>query len=444
MKYILEDRRRRKKYMHIGLVVGVILLLTLSFFVYKKVSNSQSSIKTTSISKKEEVPTVKLSFAGDLLMHSAERKSGYNGSNNSYNFNGFFSDIKQYFGNKDYVIGSFETPVKKEKSENLYSGYPAFKNPPEFLEAIKNAGINVLVTANNHCLDQGLKGALETMDWIEKYNIPYTGTFKSQQDRQTEPVLFLEKNNIKIALVNYAEMSNMGIPNNYIMNTININNIKKDINFAKRSNADVVIVWLHFGNEYQRIPSENQKKVVNEIANMGVDIIVGSHPHVIQPMEMLNVNGKNVLVAYSLGNFISNQYWRYSTDGMILNVDISKINNKIELKNINYIPTAVVREYKGPEVKNEPAIKIGDNASDFITGAISRGTLKGNEVKFRILSASEGLYNYKNKLDKGLNDKDYIRLKTTWDDTTSLIGEGSFFKVYRDIKNQGLPLGQKK
>jgi hypothetical protein len=198
------------------------------------------------------------------------------------------------------------------------------------------------------------------------------------------------------------------------------------------------------GNEYERHPSDKQKQIVNEIAKLGADIIIGSHPHVIQPMETLNIDGRKVFVAYSVGNFISNQYWRYSTDGLILNMEITKIDNKTEFKNINYIPTAVVREYHGSEIKNEAAVKLNDKSPDFITGAISHGILKGNEVKFRVLGAGQALYDYQNKIDKNLTDKDYIRLKTTWEDTTSLIGESGDYKIYRDEKSKGLVIGQKR
>lgn len=431
--------------MKIFLIVAAIFLICIAgFFIYKKVTTEPSAIKTGSTTKHKQENIIKISFVGDLLMHSAERKSGYNSGNNTYNFDGFFTDVKKYFSNCDYVVGSFETPVIKEKSDNLYSGYPAFKNPPEFISAVKNAGINVFVTSNNHVLDQGAKGAVETMNQIEKYGVPYTGTFKTQADRETKPVLFLEKNNIKLALLNYTQMTNMASSNNYAVNYIDMTKIKEDIAFAKKGSADCVIVWLHFGNEYERHPSEKQREIVKEVAALGADIIIGSHPHVIQPMEVLNVNGRKVFVAYSIGNFISNQYWRYSTDGLILSMEIEKQNNKITFKNVNYIPTAVVREYNGPETKNEVAVKQNDKSSDFITGAISRGVLKGSEVKFRVVPAGQALYDYINKIDKALTDKDGIRLKTTWEDTTGLIGEAEDYKIYRDEKTKDLTVGQKK
>ncbi len=425
-------------------IISIILLLCItSFFVYRKIMKEPSIVNVSSTPKHKE-DVIKLSFVGDLLMHSAERKSGYNKETNTYNFDGFFSDVKKYFIQRDYVIGSFETPVKQEKNDSDYSGYPAFKNPPEFISAIKNAGINIFVTSNNHILDHGTKGAIETMNHIEKYGVPYTGTYKTLKNRQTNPVLFLQKNNIKLALLNYTEMTNMGSSNNYIVNYINIDTIKKDIEFAKKSSSDCIIVWLHFGNEYERQASQKQKDIVREVANAGADIIIGSHPHVIQPMEVLDIDGKRVFVAYSLGNFISNQYWRYSTDGMILNIDLQKQNDVVTFKNINYIPTAVVREYNGPETKNEVAVKANDKASDFITGAISRGVLQGNEVKFRVVPVGQAIYDYTNMIDKKLTSNDNIRLTTTWNDTTGLIGETVEYKVYRDEKTKNLGLGQKK
>lgn len=439
--------RKKSNYKN-KLVIGLFILVAVGAIISVFIIKSDKSIPTfkaqdTIIEEKEIESKVSLSFIGDLLMHTAERKSGYDEETNTYEFDSFFNDIKGFFNGRDYIVGSFETPISEEKSDNLYSGYPAFKSPPKFIEAIKNAGINALVTSNNHVLDQGSKGAIKTMDWIEKYNIPYTGTYKTQEDRQTKPVLFLEKNNIKIALMNYTQMTNMGSSMPYIVNYIDMEKIKKDIEFAKASSADTIIVWLHFGNEYQRQPGEYQKKITQDVAKLGADIIIGSHPHVIQPMDVLDIDGRKVFVAYSLGNFISNQYWRYSTDGMILNIELEKKDGITEFKNINYIPTAVVREYNGPETKSEQAVKLNDKSSDFITGAISKGVLKGNQIKFRIVAAGQAMYDYENKIDENLTNKDYIRLKTTWQDTTSLIGETQYYKVYKDVKTEKLNLGIK-
>lgn len=423
-----------------------ILFLTVNFTSFLLITQSKETVSVpTNISEATVVRNtskVSISFVGDLLMHTAERKSGYNEASNTYNFDYFFKDIKKYFDGKDYVIGSLETPIGKETSDKLYSGYPTFYNPPEFALASQKAGINVFVTSNNHVLDRGEKGTVKTMEWVEKYGIPYSGTFKTSKERLQNPVLFLNKNEIKIALVNYTESLNSSVPkNNYMVNIIEPNQIKKDIQFAKASKADVIIAWLHFGTEYQRYPNDKQKQIVKEAIDDGADIIIGSHPHVIEPMEVIDISGRKVFVAYAIGNFISNQYWRYSTDGMILNVDLEKKDGKTSFNNINYIPTAVVREYSGPQTSYEKAVKESDKESDFITSAISRGVLKGNEVKFRIVSAEDAIYDYENKLDKNLTYKDYIRLKTTWNDTTGLIGENNYFKVYRNNKMNKLAIG---
>lgn len=440
--------RKKSKTRKIIIAVALLLLTAIFAMFYLFGSANKQNIKVPKLNNiiktnDANISKLNISFIGDLIMHTAERKSGYNEENGTYDFNYFFKDIKSYFVQKDYVIGNFETPVSKEKSDKMYAGYPSFRNPPEFIEAIKNAGVNVFVTSNNHVLDQGSKGVVETMNWIEKYGIPYTGTFKTQEDRQSKPVLFLEKNNIKVALVNYTEITNAASPNSYMVNYINYEKIKKDIDFAKANKADTTIVWLHFGSEYHRLPTDSQRKIVENVAKLGADVIIGSHPHVIEPMEVLTVDGRKVFVIYSIGNFISNQYWRYSTDGLILNMELEKKNGKTKFENINYIPTAVIREYNGPQTQNEVAIKQNDKSSDFITGAISKGVLKGNEVKFRVVAVGQAIYDYQNKMDKNLTNNDYIRLKTTWDDTTGLMGESQDFKVYRDTKTQNLSLGNK-
>jgi poly-gamma-glutamate capsule biosynthesis protein CapA/YwtB (metallophosphatase superfamily) len=319
--------KAKSLYILLFLIVGLAAFFMFRGF-YRKVDVSAN----LEPQKQEVKAQMTLSFVGDLLMHTPVRKSGFDSKTNTYNFNSFFTDIKPFLENKDYVIGSLESPIAKKDADKFYSGYPVFNNPLEFIDAVKNMGVDAVVTANNHSLDQGSKGVAETLTWIDKYNMPHTGTYKSSEERSGRPIIFYEKNGIKIAVANYTEMTNGISGASYAVNYIDTSKIKQDIDFARSSNADTVIVWLHFGNEYQRIQSENQKKIVNEVAKLGADIIIGSHPHVIQPMEIINVDGRRVFVAYAIGNFISNQYWRYSTDGMILNIDLEKQTAKQHLK----------------------------------------------------------------------------------------------------------------
>ncbi len=418
----------------ISLLLITIFITVSSGSMYTSQSSAQSASKplalqTEAVAKNTSGTYSKLSltFIGDLLMHSPQRKSGYNAATNSYNFDYFFKDVKKYFKNKDFVFGTLETPVDKLASDRAYTGYPCFRNPSEYLAAINNSGINVLATANNHTFDQYTSGILATMKWLNYYKIPATGTFRTAKEREQNPVLFLNKNNIKLAFTSYTQISNIKVPasSEYMLNLINLDKIKKDISFAKSKKADVIIIWLHFGTEYQRQPTPYQKNIVQKIAELGADVIIGSHPHVLEPMNVLEVGKRKVFVAYSLGNFISNQYWRYSTDGLILNMDIEKKNGKINfLRNITYIPTAVIREYSGPVKLTDKVIKSMQD-HDILT---YDSRIKRSDVKYRVVAVEEALENYKTKVDKKLTANDVIRLKTTLSDTMSILGKSQYFK----------------
>ena len=436
--YNPNKRLSYKKYI-VFVIACIVIIGSIAYYLKNNDFNNDAKVANARAVLEEDIKpvqevkpdVVKLTFVGDILMHGGQRKSAYDKNTNSYNFDGFFEDVKKYFDNRDFVIGSLETPIVKQEKDSMYSGYPNFKNPPQYVEAIKNAGINTVVMANNHIVDVGNKGAIETVAWVEKNNIKYTGAFKSEEEKNTNPVLFLEQNNIKLGLVNYTQSTN-GYSSN-LVNYIDIDKIKRDIQYAKEQKVDKIIVWLHFGSEYQRSPDEYQKNLVKEVANAGADIIIGSHPHVIQPFEILDIEGRKVFVAYSLGNFISNQYWRYSTDGLILNMEIEKKDNIVSVKNINYIPTAVVREYTGNGNKNEKAIKTSSDDSDYITNALGRDIIGSYEVNYRIVPIKPAINNYQNKLEPKFTPNDYTRLTTSWDDTTTLIGQSEEYKLNSGI-----------
>ncbi|MCU0415130.1 MAG: CapA family protein, partial [Ignavibacteriaceae bacterium] len=230
-----------------------------------------------------------------------------------------------------------------------YSGYPYFNAPDDFVYALKDAGFDLLVTANNHALDQGWEGVKRTIEVMNEYTIHSTGTFLSQEDRDS--IRIFDINSIKIAILAYSENTN-GLPipkgKDFVINLIDEVLIKGDIDKARSQNVDVVLVHLHYGLEYNREPSDYQKEIVNKIIQLGADIIIGGHPHVVQPVEFFKNNNSKIdsgFVAYSMGNFISNQRWRYSDAGLTLNIQISKniLTDSIYISEVNYLPTWVFR-----------------------------------------------------------------------------------------------------
>lgn len=294
----------------------------------------------------DSTSSVTISFVGDLMCHSPQFKFAQV-SNDSFDFKPVFREIKKYLTEADLTIGNLETTISGK--ERRYSGYPLFNSPGEYLEALKDAGFDILLTANNHSLDRGKKGVLKTIDMIKNNGMESIGSYHSQHDRDS--IRGFDINGIKIAILSYTYGLNgnyMAKNEKFLVNVIDTTLMKQDILNARNKNADVILVYFHFGDEYQRKPNSFQKEIVKRAVDYGADLIIGSHPHVIQPFEYFSSNKNKIgngLIAYSLGNFISNQRWRYSDAGVILNLTITKniSTQDIKLTNETIIPTWVFK-----------------------------------------------------------------------------------------------------
>lgn len=330
---------------------SIFLLCGISFLFISELLIPATNYNVDQIDFKDSVTVVNFSIIGDLMCHSVQYK--YAKTDSGYDFSENFEVIKPFLTNADFTIGNLETVLAGEKVG--FSGYPLFNSPDEYLIAIKDAGFDLLVTSNNHSLDKGKKGLLRTIEQIKESGIYHTGTFSSQLERDS--VIIYEMKGLRFALLAYSYGTNgMPIPKgeNYLINLIDTTLIKNDIQKAKSLSPDLVLVYFHFGEEYKTKPSLYQKEIVSKTISYGADIIIGSHPHVPQPIEFFNTKGGNLdsgFVAYSLGNFISNQRWRYSDGGPILNFSIAKnhIDKSIHLHEIVVIPTWV---FKGKRNEN--------------------------------------------------------------------------------------------
>lgn len=343
--------------MKIFLAIPVFILSV--FFQYYFL-NSESEKVGTKV-ESDSVVTAKLCFVGDLMCHSTQFNYARVDAD-SFDFKGVFSEVKKYLSEPDLTVGNLETVIAGNKTN--YSGYPYFNAPDDFVFALNNAGFNLLITANNHALDQGWDGVKRTIEVITKNKIHRTGTFISQEDRDS--IRIFQINSIKIAILAYSENINgLLIPKgkDYIINIINEDVIKNDIDKARTKDVDLVLVHLHYGPEYNREPSDYQKEIVQKIIEMGADIIIGGHPHVIEPTMFFKTNQTKMdsgFVAYSMGNFISNQRWRYSDAGLILNIKISKnvFKDSVYISNVSYLPTWV---FKGDTKKGKEYIILPSN-----------------------------------------------------------------------------------
>lgn len=285
----------------------------------------------------EEIPEsytqqATLIAVGDIMMHSPQLTSAYSVANATYSFESYFEALDGYLDG-EWVIGNLETPMAGKDAG--FSGYPQFNAPEQLADALKNAGFHILSTANNHSLDRREAGVRQTIAFLEEREIYHTGTARSEAEA-AEP-LIITKNDIRAAFLSYTYGTN-GIPvptgKAYLVNLIDEERIRQDVNNAREQGADLVVVSMHFGHEYHRQPSEEQKQLSHTIIRAGADIILGSHPHVVQPYEWIKTKDetgqmRRGIVIYSLGNFISNQgpdqgTAKYTDVGVIFSLPVSK------------------------------------------------------------------------------------------------------------------------
>ncbi len=231
-------------------------------------------------------------------------------------------------------------------SDRGYTGYPTFNSPSALGEALKNIGIDVLSTANNHSLDKGYSGVESTLNELDRIGISHTGTARSEEERDT--VLVKEVNGIKIAFLAFTYGTN-GIPvpsgKPYAVNLIDKEFILNQINLAKEQDVDIICASMHWGVEYAQKQNSEQEDLADYLFKNGVDIIIGNHAHVIEPMEKKTITledgtEKEVFVVYALGNFVSGQTFDHTRSTAILDMQIRKSGEtgKISIDTVDYVP----------------------------------------------------------------------------------------------------------
>jgi poly-gamma-glutamate capsule biosynthesis protein CapA/YwtB (metallophosphatase superfamily) len=285
--------------------------------------------------KSHDTIEVTLSFVGDIMGHlpliQAHRQA-----DGSYDFTQVFNELKDDFDRVDYTIGNLETVVGCFP----YTGYPMFSSPEELADACSLAGIDMMVTANNHACDRNKKGIIRTIDVLDSLGLEHTGSFKTQKDFEEEYPKYFEVEKVRFALLNYTYGTNgLPIPEGTVVNILDSAAIARDVTEARRANVDFVLAFVHWGQEYTHQPNEFQIGYANWMYELGVDAIIGAHPHVVQPFEFLSYNdGQAIPVFYSLGNFISNQRERYENGGIVAEITFKKCNRtKFPCKS-SYIP----------------------------------------------------------------------------------------------------------
>lgn len=361
----------------------------------EKVAEENENNKNT---QEKTDTTFTLAAIGDIMCHNSQFKDAYNSETSTYDFSYVFDNISTYTKTADLCVGNLETTFAGE--EKGYSGYPQFNTPDNLAYELKGIGLDVLTTAGNHALDTGYTGLSRTIDVLKDADISHLGTYQSQEEQDKVLIKFVK--GLKIAFVNYTYGTN-GIPvpkyKTYCVNLINKELISKQLDVAKSQDPDIIIACMHWGNEYQTKQNSTQMELADFLIQNGADIILGTHPHVLQPYEKRTVtledgSTRNGFVAYSLGNFISDQNAKYTRSSIILDLTITKhVDGTVSVDNINPIP---IYMYKDNSVKSQ---------------------------KMKLIDVNKIIYNYENYLDNTITEKLYNSMKTELYNINSILNK---------------------
>ncbi len=373
-------------------IITVIFILTLGLYLsytmnfdFSNHENKISEAKNLKIEdrKKEDKSQVKILAMGDMIFHQPIVKN-YR-SNDSYDFTPIFNNISSDINEADLAIANFEGSVN---SNRKLSGFPLFNFPKETIYSLKNVGFDLLSTANNHALDTGLDGIAETISHINESGMKNFGTLAEDGDKG----IIVEKNGIKIGLISFTDtlngMDSLMRGKEYSVNTF-AQDVKSDIQNLK-DNSDIVIVYPHWGNEYQLVPNERQIFLKEMLQEAGADIILGSHPHVLQKYEVEDKNNKKYFTIFSMGNALSNQRVEnlkkpgVDTGALIkLVIEKDNISGETKLKEYGVYPTYVNR-YRANGKLNYDLVKLEDIIPAGRLSDVTKDDLKAKaEKKYR-------------------------------------------------------------
>ena len=421
-----RNRRRRKipdfdyskanKILIPTVAILLILFISIAIFYYFKNKSSYENFIETSKQEIEEAQkqkqqeeleedddetptdvTFTLSAIGDIMCHNTQYNDAYNEDTNSYDFSYVFEDISLYTKTADICVGNLETTFAGE--DVGYSSYPTFNTPDSLAYELKDIGVDVLSTAGNHALDKGFDGLSRTIDVLNDADIAHLGTYKTAEE-QNKPLIKYVKG-IKLAFVNFTYGTNgISIPSDkqFCVNLIDEDFIKTQIEIAKNESPDIIVACMHWGNEYKTSQNSSQEELADFLFQNGVDIILGTHPHVLEPMEKRTVtledgSTKDGFVIYSLGNFIADQNAEYTRNSIILNLDITKhVDGSISIDNYEYVPIYMYKDTNKPK------------------------------QKMKLIDINKTIYNYENYIDSSISEDFYNKLKEELSKIQSILG----------------------
>lgn len=303
-------------------IKGIILLtIVLSLLPSCKQGKKTEGASIVTPQEEAKADTLRLVFAGDIMTHGPQIKAADRG-HGTYDFTPSFELVRPMIERADLALANLETTF----GGTPYRGYPMFSSPSSLGSALKEAGFDVLTTANNHSCDRGHYGVVNTIDVLDSLGIRTTGSYRTNAERSQRTPLIVDIRGVKIAVLAYTYGTNgLPIPQPALVDTINLEQISDDLRRADSLGADYKIVQIHWGNEYEKHPNKRQRELAIALARHGVGAVIGSHPHVVQDSDWIEEEGAKMktFVIYSLGNFISNQTSPAATrGGMLLSLEL--------------------------------------------------------------------------------------------------------------------------
>jgi len=293
---------------------------------------------------------IELLFIGDVMGHDAQINAAYDSTKEQFDYHQVFEPLSDILRSADFTIANLEVTLAGQP----YGGYPKFSSPDELAVALKANGVDALVTANNHSCDLGRVGVVRTIEVLDSLQIAHTGTFRTAEERIAKPFMLLEQKGIRVGILNYTYGTNgIPIPKGTVVNLIDTVQIDQDVAYAKKQSIDHLVVFMHWGKEYEHQPTSTQQKLADFLFDKGVNSIIGSHPHVIQPMEMRDPDNGDQFIAYSLGNFVSNQRTQPRDGGAMVKLTLTKNEGVTRITDSGYYLTWVNKTFPSKKGKFE-------------------------------------------------------------------------------------------
>lgn len=318
---------------HLTHILAIVVATALSVGAALYITHSTTTIAPVEALSEAPVittDTIRLLFGGDFMQHMPQVNAART-PDGSYDYSRSTEYIAPMFREADVAVINLETTIS---TTGHYSGYPCFASPVEVVDEFETMGIDIALLANNHCCDRMARGIETTIEELNLRNIAHTGVYTDSVDYAQNNILYFERGGVRFALVNYTYGTNgIPVPKGKLVNLIDTTIIKRDLRTIDHDSVACIIACMHWGNEYERHENREQRRLAEVLQREGVDIIIGSHPHVVQPFY---ADSTNVLF-YSLGNLVSNQQRHYTDGGLIAEVEVIRCDT---IEGLRYRATA--------------------------------------------------------------------------------------------------------